>query len=445
MDDDGKDQGANVRQKAKDITNLLQDEGRLREERRARASMRDRMIHGHPSDEDNDRNRSSSFDADENERRRSTPKRKGGGGGDDDGDLRRAIEESKRSAAAEQAQRQEESEIAQAIRLSEEEEARRAKAVQDSNANSLFDDTAPSSSNNNNNNLISLSDPNPYTVGLQPQYTAFQPQQQQFVQPQFTSFNPYQQQAEQEALQAEYMRQQQAFLQQQQQQQQQEEWMRQQQMLQLQQQQQQQQSLFAPAQPLAPQPTGFGSNNPFAPQAARQPSPYNSSPTSPSSTSGGPSFNLPGTYDHQSSNMSLSVPSTSSPAPAQQQGPGQGGRMPAVKTRQDENSHLASLFANRDDGQDTFGNVGALRYVHALSFLSCFLVLLPSPSSLFSCSFVNFSGPPGLSTPLAFEFWVLTFGLEVIGTSVHPPRFIHLSPRQFHLSPPSVLFPLSFH
>lgn len=44
VDDDGKDVGANVRQKAKDITNLLQDEDRLRAERRARGAMRDRML-----------------------------------------------------------------------------------------------------------------------------------------------------------------------------------------------------------------------------------------------------------------------------------------------------------------------------------------------------------------------------------------------------------------
>ncbi len=35
VDEDGKDVGANVRQKAKDITNLLQDDERLRNERRA--------------------------------------------------------------------------------------------------------------------------------------------------------------------------------------------------------------------------------------------------------------------------------------------------------------------------------------------------------------------------------------------------------------------------
>ncbi|KAF8190022.1 epsin 2-like protein, partial [Mycena galopus ATCC 62051] len=42
VDEDGKDQGGNVRAKAKDITSLLQDEGRLRTERRARASTRER-------------------------------------------------------------------------------------------------------------------------------------------------------------------------------------------------------------------------------------------------------------------------------------------------------------------------------------------------------------------------------------------------------------------
>ena len=44
VDETGKDVGANVRQKAKDITNLLQDEDRLRAERRSRGAMRDRML-----------------------------------------------------------------------------------------------------------------------------------------------------------------------------------------------------------------------------------------------------------------------------------------------------------------------------------------------------------------------------------------------------------------
>jgi epsin len=37
IDDNGKDVGANVRQKAKDITNLLSDDVRLRDERQQRS------------------------------------------------------------------------------------------------------------------------------------------------------------------------------------------------------------------------------------------------------------------------------------------------------------------------------------------------------------------------------------------------------------------------
>ncbi|CAG8664159.1 7252_t:CDS:10, partial [Acaulospora morrowiae] len=44
IDDDGKDQGANVRQKAKEITNLLLDDDRLNNERRQRNDMRNRMM-----------------------------------------------------------------------------------------------------------------------------------------------------------------------------------------------------------------------------------------------------------------------------------------------------------------------------------------------------------------------------------------------------------------
>ncbi|KAL0947979.1 hypothetical protein HGRIS_010605 [Hohenbuehelia grisea] len=363
IDEDGKDQGANVRQKAKDITNLLQDEARLREERRTRASMRDRMIRGGAGD-DSEARPSGEFDENAARRRNRGQQRPGG----DDDELKRAIEESKRSHAVEQAKAAEEMDLAQAIKLSEEEETRRNKAVEDSNASSLFDDANQlSNPATTSTNPFPFLDTNPYANGLQPQYTQIQPQFTA-IQPQFTSFNPYQQQAEQEALQAEYLRQQQAFAaqqQQQQQQQQQEEWMRQQQLLQMQQQQalQAQNSLFAPQAPLAAQPTGFGANNPFAPAAAQQnqQQPFFSSSPSPSTSS--PSFNLQGTYANSSapsfssaSNSSFTSHSaTSSPAPTSS--------VPVVKTKtDDQHSHLANLFANRDDGQDTFGNVGALRY-----------------------------------------------------------------------------------
>ena len=188
------------------------------------------------------------------------------------------------------------------------------------------------------------------------------------------------------------MRQQQLFLlqqqQAQQQQQQQEEMMRQQQLFQQQQQQQQQlqnQSLFAPSQPVTAQPTGFGyvplphlpsltkshaiyprSNNPFAPSPV--PSGFSPSPRPTQQQGPSPSFNLPGTYETHSPSRVSSL--SSSPAPTQNQNQNQN-RPIQVKTKKElgENeAHLAALFANRDDGQDTFGNIGALR---------CGFLLLP--------------------------------------------------------------------
>jgi epsin len=128
VDEDGKDQGGNVRAKAKDITSLLQDEGRLRTERRARASMRERMVKGAGEEGE--------FDAaargDENGRRRA-----GGGGGDDE--MRRAIEASKASLRQDQLTA-EEKDLIEALKLSEEEEAKRLKLAEESNAKALFDD-----------------------------------------------------------------------------------------------------------------------------------------------------------------------------------------------------------------------------------------------------------------------------------------------------------------
>ncbi|KAK7441722.1 hypothetical protein VKT23_016385 [Stygiomarasmius scandens] len=353
VDEEGKDQGANVRQKAKDITNLLQDEARLRHERRTRAHMRDRMIRGAAATDDDGE------PDDENARRRQL---NGSKRNKDDDDLRRAIEESKKTLAQERLTA-EDRDLQEAIKLSQEEEDKRNKAVEDSNAASLFDDNNQLAANNSqfNNNpfpTMSMSDPTPYTVGLQPQFTSFNP-----MQPQFTSFNPYQQQMQQEAAQAEYMRQQELFQQQQQQlqqQQQQEEWMRQQMMLQQQQQQQQQQMFLAQQQPIMAQPTGFGSNNPFAQQQQ--------SPISPTDNQRQPpSFNLQGTYDNNPTNNlhNLSSPSSfsqsPSPGPSQNQQPG---RPMQVRTRENENKELANLFADRDGGQDTFGNTGVLRFGH---------------------------------------------------------------------------------
>ncbi|KAI0357133.1 ENTH-domain-containing protein [Trametes cingulata] len=351
IDEEGKDQGANVRQKAKDITNLLQDESRLRHERRDRAMMRDRMTRGRGDGGDED-------DSENAQRRsQSLPSRRRNGNNREDEDLRKALEESKRTAAEELARQRltaEERDLQQAIKLSEEEEARRAKAVQDANQSSLFDDAQQQAQQQNNPFPLVDTSFQSQSQFLQPQFTQ--------IQPQFTSFNPYQQQAQQEAMQAEYMRQQQEWQMQQQQlqlqqqqQAQQEEWMRQQQLLQLQQQQQQQQQFLMPQQPLMPQATGFGSNNPFAPTMSLSTSSLPSS-TGPQ-TASPVSFNLQGTYGQQPQT------SQSPPPPSQSAPPGRQGSMPAVKTRADEeHAKLASLFANREDGIDTFGNFGALRY-----------------------------------------------------------------------------------
>lgn len=136
IDEYGKDQGANVRQKAKDITNLLSDESRLREERRSRATMRDRMTKSPVDDTDL---------GDENERRRSrsryNPPSSNPPGNTADDELHKAIEESKRTAAAEGGHvTAEDRDLEEAIRLSREEEERRKKAAQDSNESALFDD-----------------------------------------------------------------------------------------------------------------------------------------------------------------------------------------------------------------------------------------------------------------------------------------------------------------
>lgn len=95
IDEFSKDQGANVRQKAKDITNLLQDDARLREQRKTRASMRERMVGG---EGDGDYDREPSYDESAHRRSHSTPPASRSRRNQGDDEMKRAIEESKRSA-----------------------------------------------------------------------------------------------------------------------------------------------------------------------------------------------------------------------------------------------------------------------------------------------------------------------------------------------------------
>ncbi|TFY52904.1 hypothetical protein EVJ58_g9751, partial [Rhodofomes roseus] len=257
VDDEGKDQGANVRQKAKGIVSLLLDEARLRHERRTRAQMYERMSRARRSDD-------SDVTDDENARRRSrlptgrpSPNRE-----DRDGDVRRALEESKREAER-QRQTAEDRDLQRALELSKEDEEKRRQSLQDANL-ILFNDQWQPIQQPQPAPLIDATLPLQYaTTGIEPQYTAMP------MQPQFTSFNPFQQQAQQEMLAAQYAQQQAEWLamqqaqemqvmQQAQLQAQQEEWMRQQAALQAQ---------ATAQQLLMPQPTStrIGSNNPFAP------------------------------------------------------------------------------------------------------------------------------------------------------------------------------------
>lgn len=152
-----------------------------------------------------------------------------------------------------------------------------------------------------------------------------------------------QQQQMQQQQQEEYMRQQMAL---QEQQRQQQEWMQQQQYL-----QQQQTSLLS-------QPTGYGSNNPFAPSLGSQ---QTGQIPSPQPQQQQPSF-LPVpnvTAQSQSPTPQTQIPEQQ---PLEPQATARPTWTPQPKTNDGQHGQLASLLARgREDGLDTFGNMGNLR------------------------------------------------------------------------------------
>ncbi|KAH9854495.1 hypothetical protein C2E23DRAFT_867495 [Lenzites betulinus] len=373
IDEDGKDEGANVRQKAKDITNLLMDKKRLHEERRIRSQMRDRMLGNRAAAE-------SGEDAEDASRRGRRANGASGTQAAEEEQLRRAIEESKRTAEQERATA-EDKDLLRAIQLSQEEEEKRKKTLDEANAAALFDATNQQPPQA----LIDATLPLQFTSnGVQPQLTTLQPPftsvQPQFtaIQPQYTSFNPYLQQAQQEAIQAEYLRQQ-------------AEWAQQQQFAQ--QQTAAQQPFLVPyhtgfqptTQPLVPQPTSFGSNNPFLAPPSPPTSPTTSLSTLlpqravsvPAAEPGPVSFNLAGTYDGRpgphvafsSSDRDQNrererTTSVSAPPRALLQPFSTGTEPPRKLGGERDHARLASLFANyTGDGVDTFGNIGQLRFL----------------------------------------------------------------------------------
>lgn len=294
MDDAGIDQGVNVRQKAKEITSLLLDENRMRSYRRTRSSMNQRAKSDPNdfSDAEGRRRRQAESDRISKEER----------------ELQQALEESRRMAEEEErrkkASAQNDEDYERALRLSKEDEEK-------------------------NKNLISLDtneNENTY-ANLQPQYTSFNP----YMQYQPTGFNPFfqAQMQQQEMLQQQYLAQQ--------------EYQRQ---LALQNAAQQYQYMMTQQQqPLMPQPTSFGSNNPWL------------NPSAPSMSKPEPEpepepANEIDQNDKTDTLISLDVPTDPAPKP-KPSGP------PKVKI---SNAHpeLDRLLAS-GDGVDTFGNTGDMR------------------------------------------------------------------------------------
>ncbi|KAK0521634.1 hypothetical protein OC835_006830 [Tilletia horrida] len=343
IDDYGKDQGANVRQKAKDITNLLQDEGRLREERRSRANMRDRMGGGSGQAEEEEARR-------RRQQQQQQPRRN-----KEDDDLKRAIEESKRMAREQEerirAESKDEEELQKALALSKAEEEKRIKELEQANQNALFDD----STNLDGNNVYNqqqvdffgnpLVDPNGgmQMYNVQPQFTSFNP----YLQNQQTGYNPFlaQQMQQQQMMQQQYL-----------QQQQQAEYQRQ---MEMQAAAQQYQNMMT-QQPIQPQPTAFGSNNPFAfqqqqQQQQQQPASHNV-----------PVGNLFSIDETPATQQPAAQPAPApAPAPAPQPQQQQQQQPPRAKVNGDERfAELNRLLAS-GEGVDTFGNVGDQRFGHA--------------------------------------------------------------------------------
>ncbi|KAE8270099.1 hypothetical protein A4X09_0g2258 [Tilletia walkeri] len=332
IDDLGKDQGANVRQKAKDITNLLQDEGRLREERRSRASMRDRMGQG-----------SGQADDEERERRRKLQQQQRPQRNKEDDDLKKAIEESKRMAREEEErirrEATDEDELQKALAISKAEEEKRIKELEQANQNALFDDSVNLDGNNVYNSQQvdffgnPLVDPNGgmQMYNVQPQYTSFNP----YLQAQQTGFNPFlaQQMQQQQMMQQQYMQQQ----------------------MEMQAAAQQYQQVMT-QQPIQPQPTAFGSNNPFAFQQQQQQ--QQQQQAAPHNVPVGNLFSI----DEQQSQAPAPTPA---PPPQQQpQQQQQAGPTRAKVTNDDRFAELNRMLAS-GDGIDTFGNVGDQRYGHS--------------------------------------------------------------------------------
>ncbi|KAF9175660.1 hypothetical protein BGX21_005617 [Mortierella sp. AD011] len=356
IDEDGKDQGSNVRQKAKDITALLSDESRLKEERQSRNAMRDRMNGRAPGEA-------------------TTPTYDRPGFGDDDRDLQRALEESRRMAQNENHSRNsEDDDLQRALELSKKEEQDRLKTVekynelsltedweadnkpknlyeQQSNVDFFGNDFGHNNNNFNNNNFDAFSSTNEFG----------NVNGQNFLQQQQTGMNNPYLQFQQQHLQQQQLQQQQLLQQQ----------MLQQQMQQQQQQQQQMafmNSMNPYQQLVVPQPTGapnVGSNNPFS--AFAQKPAMTGQPLNTNGTNGFGSFNFDNNNNNNNNNINNNNKNPLGELAFLQNSMATGSPTISQPTPKTPNAHdekyasLASALANREDGMDTFGNTGQLR------------------------------------------------------------------------------------
>lgn len=131
IDEEGKDEGANVRQKAKDISNLLMDDERLRAERKSRAQMQERMTGRKPIRQSGEVVAVGSSGTTPQLLR--TPPAQSRNAKEEE-ELRLAIEESKRSLELVHTST-EDTDMQRAIKLSVEEEEKRRRAMLEQAAN----------------------------------------------------------------------------------------------------------------------------------------------------------------------------------------------------------------------------------------------------------------------------------------------------------------------
>lgn len=332
QDDAGRDQGVNVRQKAKDITNLLMDESRMNEQRRKRHNMDSRMRRD-PND---------FTDEEGNRRRRAEASRRD----EEDSELKRAIEESKQLAEEEErrknAQKRNDDDLQRALDMSREEERKREEEER---------------KKKENDNLINFDAENT-DASLQPQYTSFNP----YLQFQPTGMNPFfQAQMQQQQMQ------QQQYLQQQ-------EYQRQ---LQMQHAAQQYQQLMTQQpqqqQPLIPQQTSFGSNNPWLSNAA--PAQETPQPVAPA----------PAPEPQHDTLISFDEPEAVQPAKDTK---------PKRVITSDAHPELNRLLA-MGDGVDTFGNTGDMRMGHNAPLFDNMTQQQTGASALGSAAFGKMSNGAG--------------------------------------------------